>query len=110
LSALFANATSLARVPIFLAALLCARGLPAVVYRSLPTRSQRVAAALLQATSLSFLVVAGRIGVDLDLVRPVVYAALLAAGLLSVVLFPATALTLLRPGEKKPRDVLRAAR
>src|SRR5262249_8066044 len=46
LSALFANATSLARVPIFLAALLCARGLPAVVYRSLPTRSQRVAAAL----------------------------------------------------------------
>ena len=111
LSALFADATSLGRVPIFLAALLIARGLPAVLYRSLPTRSQRVAAALLQATSLSFLVVAGQIGVDLDLVRPVVYAALVAAGLLSVVLFPATALTLLRPREKEPQGgVLRAAR
>jgi Kef-type K+ transport system membrane component KefB len=110
LSALFANTTSLARVPIFLAALLIARGLPAVLYRSLPTRSQRVAAALLQATSLSFLVVAGQIGVDLDLVRPVVYAALVAAGLLSVVLFPATALTLLRPRAKEPRGVLGATR
>ena len=110
LSALFANATSLARVPIFLTALLIARGLPAVIYRSLSTRRKRLAAGLLQATSLSFLVVAGQIGVDLDLVRPVVYAALVAAGLLSVVLFPAAALTLLRPGEKEPRGVLEAAR
>src|SRR5262249_2111242 len=110
LSALFANATSLARVPIFLAALLIARGLPALIYRSLPSRTQRLAAGLLQATSLSFLVVAGQIGVDLDLVRPVVYAALVAAGLLSVVLFPATALALLRAGEKHPQGVLGAAR
>src|SRR5262249_40968276 len=99
LSALFASVTSVARVPIFLTALLIARGLPAIVYRSLPTRTQRSAAGLLQATSLSFLVVAGQIGVDLDLVRPVVYAALVAAGLLSVVLFPATALALLRSGD-----------
>jgi hypothetical protein len=77
--------------------LLIARGLPAlVIYRSLTTRTQALAAALLQATSLSFLVVAGQIGVDLGLVRPAVYAALVAAGLLSVVLFPVTALTLLR--------------
>src|SRR5262245_17707096 len=110
LSALFANATSLARVPIFLTALLIARGLPAIVYRSLPTRTQRLAAGLLQATSLSFLVVAGQIGVDLDLLRPVVYAALVAAGLLSVVLFPVTALALLRSAETQPRGVLGAAR
>src|SRR5262245_55780190 len=109
LNALFAHVTNLARVPIFLAALLIARGLPAIAYRSLPTRTQRLAAALLQATSLRFLVVAGQIGVDLDLVRPVVYAALVAAGLLSVVLFPATALTLLRSGEKQPQGVLGAA-
>jgi hypothetical protein len=50
----------------------------------------------LQATSLSFLIVAGQIGVQLDLLRPAVYAALVAAGLLSVLLFPAAALTLLR--------------
>src|SRR5262249_4133172 len=110
LSALFASATSVARVPIFLTALLIARGLPAIVYRSLPTRTQRYAAGLLQATSLSFLVVAGQIGVDLDLVRPVVYAALVAAGLLSVVLFPATALALLRSGEEQPRDAVESTR
>jgi Kef-type K+ transport system membrane component KefB len=110
LNALFANATNLARVPIFLAALLVARGLPALVYRSLTTRRQTVAAALLQATSLSFLVVAGQIGVQLDLVGPAVYAALVAAGLLSVLLFPLTALTLLRTVEEEPRDFVQAAR
>src|SRR5262249_58124988 len=109
LNALFANATSLVRVPIFLAALLIARGLPAVLYRSLPTLTQRVAAGLLQATSLSFLVVAGQIGVDLDLVRPVNYAALVAAGLPSVVLFPATAPTPLRSEEKQRQHLLRTA-
>ena len=110
LNALFASATNLARVPIFLIALLVARGLPALVYRSLPTRRQILAAALLQATSLSFLVVAGQIGVELDLVRPPVYAALVAAGLLSVLLFPLAALTLLRTAEVEPRDVLEVAR
>jgi Kef-type K+ transport system membrane component KefB len=105
LTALFANATNLARVPIFLAALLIVRGLPAVVYRSLATRTQTLAAALLQATSISFLIVAGQIGVQLHLLRPAVYAALVAAGLLSVLLFPAAALTLLRSGENQPRNV-----
>jgi hypothetical protein len=62
-------ATSRARA-IFLAALLVARGLPALVYRSLATRRQTLAAALLQATSISFLVVAGQICVQLGLVRP----------------------------------------
>jgi len=109
LNALFANATNLARVPIFLAALLVARGLPALVYKSLTTRRQTLAAALLQATSLSFLVVAGQIGVQLDLLRPAVYAALVAAGLLSVLLFPVAALTLLRAEDEEPRGVLEAA-
>jgi Kef-type K+ transport system membrane component KefB len=106
LDALFASATNLARVPILLAALLVARGAPALVYRSLTTRRQTVAAGLLQATSLSFLVVAGQIGVQLHLIRPAAYAALVAAGLLSVLLFPVTALTLLRGGGKQPEDFL----
>ena len=46
LNALFASATNVARVPIFLAALLVARGLPALVYRSLTTRTQMIAAGL----------------------------------------------------------------
>jgi Kef-type K+ transport system membrane component KefB len=104
LDALLADDTNLARVPIFLAAVLVARGVPALVYTKLATRTQTLAAALLQATTLSFLVVAGRIGVDLGLVRPAVYAALVTAGLLSVVLFPATALSLLRSAEDRPHS------
>ena len=105
LNALFATPRTSHAMPIFLAALLGARGLPALVYKSLTTRTQTVAAALLQATSLSFLVVAGQIGVQLDLLRPSVYAALVAAGLLSMLFFPLTALTLLRTVEEEQPDV-----
>ncbi|HUF01828.1 MAG TPA: cation:proton antiporter [Gaiellaceae bacterium] len=101
LDALFASGETIGRVPIFLGALLVARGLPALVYRPLATPTQTVAAGLLQATSLSFLVVAGQIGVQLDVIRPATYAALVAAGLLSVVLFPAAVLRLLRDAEQK---------
>ena len=105
LDGLFTSGEAIARVPIFLGALLVARGLPALVYRPLTTRAQTAAAALLQATSLSFLVVAGQIGVHLDLIRPATYAALVAAGLLSVLLFPLTALRLLRSPERKRGEV-----
>ena len=80
--------------------MLAARGLPALYYKSLTSGAQKVAAGLLQATSLSFLVVVSQIGVQLDLIRPAVSAALVAAGLLSVLLFPLTALTLLRGAEQ----------
>jgi len=84
-------------VPIFLAALLLVRGVPAVLYRPLAERgSQLVAGGLLQATSLSIPIVAGQIGVDLGLIRPTNYVALVAAGLISVIVFPLVALTLLR--------------
>jgi Kef-type K+ transport system membrane component KefB len=101
-SSLFASPASLVRVPLFLAALLVVRALPALLYRPLADRpSQLVAGGLLQATSLSIPVVAGQIGVDLGLIRPTNYVALVAAGLLSVVIFPLVALTLLR---REPRN------
>jgi hypothetical protein len=56
------------------------------------------AAGLLQATSLSFLVVASQIGLQLGLIGEATAAAFLAAGLLSVLLFPLGALTLLGGG------------
>jgi len=94
---LFESGAALSRVPIFLAALLVVRGLPALLYRPFAERgSQLVAGGLLQATSLSIPVVAGQIGVDLGLIRPTNYVALVAAGLLSVIVFPLVALTLLR--------------
>ena len=51
---------------------------------------------VLQATSLSFIVAASQIGLDLQLITRATGAALVAAGLLSVLIFPLIALTLLR--------------
>ncbi len=92
---LAASPSALARVPVFLLALLAVRGLPALLYLrrlgGLPT----IAAGLLQATSLPFIVTATQIGVLTGLMRPVTAAALVCAGLVSVLVFPATALSLL---------------
>ncbi len=94
---LFSSGSALVRVPIFLGALLVIRGLPALLYRPLAEGGRQVVAGgLLQATSLSFLIVAGQVGVRLHLVRPENYTALVAAGLISVIVFPLVALTLLR--------------
>jgi Kef-type K+ transport system membrane component KefB len=91
-----------ARVPLFLAALLAARGLPALLYRRLVPGAEAAAAGLLQATSLGFFVVAGQIGMQLGLLSAANGAALVAAGLLSVLLFPLAALTILRRVEAAP--------
>ena len=98
LHALLASGSALARVPIFLAALLAARGLPALLYRGLVGTRRSLAAGLLQATSLGFFVVAGEIGMELGLISRATGAALIAAGLLSVLIFPLAALVLLRAG------------
>ncbi|MCW2526642.1 MAG: sodium:proton antiporter, partial [Pseudonocardiales bacterium] len=64
-----AHLPTLARVPIFFAALLIVRAVPALFYRPLARHwTQLLAAGLLQATSLSIPVVAGRIGVGLGLI------------------------------------------
>ena len=83
-------------VPIFLAALLVVRGLPALLYRGYLNRNQVRVAALFQATSLPFIVAATAIGVDLGLVDQAESAALIAAGLLSVMVFPLAGVTMLR--------------
>jgi Kef-type K+ transport system membrane component KefB len=93
---LFENGATLARVPVFLVALLIVRALPALIYRPFAERrDQVVAAGLLQATSLSIPVVAGQIGLSLGLIGQQSYVALVAAGLLSVIVFPLLALPLL---------------
>ena len=95
LDALLAGGSSLAKVPIFLAALLLVRGVPALLYRRLIGLRESVAAGLLQATSLGSFVVAGQIGMELGLLSAATGAALIAAGLASVLLFPSAALVLL---------------
>lgn len=87
---------ALAPVPVFLLALLLARGLPTILYRRMVDTRGVLAAALLQATSLPFIVATTGIGMELGILSPATGAALVVAGLLSVVLFPLGALTLLR--------------
>src|SRR5262245_4530867 len=92
LDALLGSASAIARVPVLLTALLLVRGLPALVYRPLLGGQQIVVAALLQATSLPFIVAASMIGIELGLLDPATGAALIAACLLSVLVFPLLAL------------------
>jgi Kef-type K+ transport system membrane component KefB len=96
LDALTASASNVLMVPVFLAALLAARGLPALVYRSTIGAQRTLIAGLLQATSLPFIVAATGIGSELDLIDAAESAALVGAGLLSVLLFPLGGIVLLR--------------
>src|SRR5918998_64330 len=65
--ALFTGGAALALVPAFLIPLLLTRGLPAALYRTMIGDRSSVAAALLQATSLPFIVAATGIGTELEI-------------------------------------------
>jgi Kef-type K+ transport system membrane component KefB len=99
LKALFASASTVAVIPLFVLALLVVRGVPAIAYRGVVGTRRTVAAALLLATSLPFIVTASTIGVSLGVLTAATGAALVAAGLLSVLAFPLAALTLLRSAD-----------
>lgn len=79
----------------FLISIVLAAG-SAVLYAPSLGRRGAVAAALLQATTLPFIVAATQIGAATGRLSPLNAAALVCAGLLSVVLFPPIALGLLR--------------
>jgi Kef-type K+ transport system membrane component KefB len=110
LDALVADASNVAMVPIFLAALLLVRGVPALLYRRLLDGRRTLVAGILQATSLPFIVAASAIGLELGLIDAAEGAALIGAGLLSVLVFPVLGLALLRGGaEAAPPDAPREA-
>jgi Kef-type K+ transport system membrane component KefB len=102
LAALLSSSSTMLRVPIFLAALLVVRGVPALLYRPLVGACRSVIAGLLQATSLTFIVAAKQIDLALGLLTKATGAALISAGLFSVLIFPVLALTLLRRGDHAP--------
>jgi Kef-type K+ transport system membrane component KefB len=83
--ALFAGEAALALVPVFFLSLLLVRGLPATLYRPMVGNRGSLAAGLLQATSLTFIVAATGIGMELGLLSPATGAAMVVAGLLVVV-------------------------
>ncbi|MDQ4029230.1 MAG: cation:proton antiporter, partial [Actinomycetota bacterium] len=99
--ALLSDASTILRVPILLLALLLVRGAPAFFYRKEIGKHRAFAAGFLQATSLPFIVAASQIGMEIGVIGRATGAALVATGLLSVLIFPPVALSVLR---RAPRD------
>src|ERR1700760_305207 len=97
MDALFHSTRAEILVPVFLVALLLARGVPAVLYVRTLGRPAALAAGLLQSTSLTFIVVTTIVGIDTGHLKPSTASALVVAGLLSVILYPPTAMQLLKP-------------
>ena len=104
LTGLLHSPSALVRVPVFLLALLVVRGLPALLRLRANGPKPTLALGLLQATSLPFIVAATQIGVALGKITPVTAAALVCAGLLSVLIFPVLALANLRSREPEPAE------
>src|SRR5215831_3397697 len=104
LTGLLHSPSALVRVPVFLLALLVVRGLPALLRLRANGLKPTLALGFLQATSLPFIVAATQIGVMLGKITPLTAAALVCAGLLSVLIFPLLALGLLRTGEPEPAE------
>ena len=106
LQALLASPGALVQIPVFLLALLVARGLPALLYRPLLSTREVIAAGFLQATSLSFIVIGAQLGIELKLLEPATGAALVAAGMVSLLLFPLFALLILGGKEAQSKSAL----
>ena len=93
--------STLVRVPIFLALLLVVRGLPAMlVYRGVLSTRARAAMTFLQAAALPLLVVITEIGLATDRMKPSNAAALVGAGMLSILVFPLVGFGLLDGSEE----------
>jgi Kef-type K+ transport system membrane component KefB len=102
ITALFHSTRAIILVPVFLVALLLVRGLPALLYVRVAGRTRAIAAGFMQATSLTFIVVATVIGVQTGHQRTSTAAALVVAGLLSVVIYPPVALRMLKSVTSRP--------
>jgi Kef-type K+ transport system membrane component KefB len=109
LKGLLTHPAALVEVPLFLVALLVVRGAPALLYARSVGRRRAAAGGLLQATTLTFVIVATEIGLETGKITPTTAAALVAAGLLSAALFPAGAARLLAPRSRRPHRAPPAA-
>jgi Kef-type K+ transport system membrane component KefB len=103
LRALLDNPQALLRVPLFLLFFLIVRGVPALSYRNELAKEELLPFALYSATALPFVIALTELGVSTGRMRTDNAAALVGAGMLSVLLFPMTAMTL-----RKKTPLLRA--
>jgi len=92
LHALLASPRALFRLPLFLLLLFAARSVPIVFYRYELAKEDRIPFVFYSATSLPLLIAIAEIGVQTGRMLPDNGAALVGAGMLSILLFPITAL------------------
>jgi Kef-type K+ transport system membrane component KefB len=95
LTTLLHSAQAMLLLPAFLILLFIVRGVPVFLYRHDLARGQRLPFALYSATALPLLVAISAIGVQTGRMRSEIAAALVGAGMLSVLLFPTFAGVLL---------------
>jgi Kef-type K+ transport system membrane component KefB len=94
---LMTHPTEMIRVPMFLLAFFFVRGFPVILlHRKDLRRGARLALALMAGTQLPLVVVITAIGLETGRMLPVNAAALVGAGMLSVLIFPSLSLILLR--------------
>lgn len=103
LPALTESADVLLRVPLFLLLFLIARGVPVVLYRKDLPRRDLVALGLFSATTLPLVVAITGIGVRSGHMTSGNASALVGAGMLSMLVFPAVALAVRRPDDEAHR-------
>jgi Kef-type K+ transport system membrane component KefB len=93
LHSLIHKPSALLQIPLFLFLILVIRGLPALfVYRKFLPKGQLIPLTLFSATGLPLIVVIADIGVSAHRMEPENAATLIAVGILSVLMFPATGL------------------
>jgi Kef-type K+ transport system membrane component KefB len=90
--ALVSSPRALLRLPLFLLLMFAARSAPIVLYRYELAKEDRIPFVFYSATSLPLLIAIAEIGVQTGRMLPDNAAALVGAGMLSILLFPITAL------------------
>jgi Kef-type K+ transport system membrane component KefB len=94
LMALLGNSTSLLCVPLFLALFLLARGLPVLLYWRQLARRDQLALSFYSATALPVVVAITEVGVHTQQMTPQIAAALVGAGMISLLVYPQFAMAL----------------
>ena len=107
LAALVADGRTLAMLPLFVVLLLVVRGIPSLLAAQPDaSRRDRIATALFGSTGLPIIVAVTAIGVDREELDTGTAAALVGAGMLSVLLFPLIALAIRRTGDRSRRRTM----
>ena len=94
LKALLGSTTSLLCVPLFLTLFLLARGLPVLLYRRQLGGRDQLALAFYSATALPVVVAITQVGVSTHQMTPEIAAALVGAGMISLLVYPQLAMAL----------------